>query len=175
MKHTKHVRTFIVRSLMVLGGVLGLFIVRALMFSGLAAPFMVPAAATSHDDAATTWTANFQAVNSTPVPPKEWNITLSVGCRGAASQTELARGATLDVSCTVDSQFAYLAYTVTWRPTNPRGRDHVEEYDGSAWHSCEQDETAKVTFTAVGRAPLNPAVTRSTECVDPSDIDDGPA
>ena len=121
MKHTKHVRTFIVRSLMVLGGVLGLFIVRALMFSGLAAPFMVPAAATSHDDAATTWTANFQAVNSTPVPPKEWNITLSVGCRGAASQTELARGATLDVSCTVDSQFAVFGVHRHMEANKPEG------------------------------------------------------
>lgn len=163
MKHTKHARTFIVRSLMVVGGVLG-----------LGALLTVPAAATSHDDAATSWTANFQAVNSTPAPPKEWNITLSVGCRGAASQTELARGATLDVSCTVDSQFAYLAYTVTWRPTR-RGDPYVEEHEGSAWHACEEDETAKVTFTEVGRPPLNAIVTRSTECVDPSDIDDGPA
>ena len=173
MKHTMHAQSLIVRSLKIVGGVLG-----------LGALLTVPAAATSQDDAATTtWTANFQAVNSTPTPPKEWTIALSVGCRGAATpQTELARGATHDVSCTVTSQFGYLAYTVQWTSNVRRRPDanghvppaYVEEHSGSAWFSCEEGETAKVTFTAVGRPPLSPIVTRSTDCVDAASADDDP-
>lgn len=163
MKHTHPFRAIFARSLMVVGGVLG-----------LGALLSVPAAATNHDDAATnTWTANFQVVNSTPAAPKGWTVTLAAGCRGAASETEVARGATLDVSCTVDSEWADLAYTVEWTTSIPKKNQvGVEEYDGTASHSCERDEIARVTFTNVGRPPLNPAVTRSTECVETSTPDD---
>ena len=155
MKHTYPFCAICARSVMVVGGVLG-----------LGALLAVPAAAT------TTWTANFQAVNSTPAAPKGWTVTLSVGCQGAASQTEVARNATLNVSCTVDSEWAHLAYTVVWEIDTGK-ETHTEQYDGTAWHSCEQqDETAQVTFTDVGRPPLNAAVTRSTVCVDTSAPDD---
>lgn len=156
----KHTHSFLLRSLMAIGGMLG-----------LGALLAVPAAATSQDDATTTtttttsWTANFQAVNSTPRPPKEWNITLSFGCRDASeTETKVARGDTLDVACVVETERAYMAYTVEWAANSVK-QTHVEEHDGTVWHSCEQDETARVTFTDVGRPPLNPTVTYSTECV----------
>lgn len=152
------------RSLMVIGGALG-----------LGALSTVPAAAASPDDAATTWTANFQAVNSTPTPSNKWlDIRLLFGCPGAASQTKVDRNGTLDVACEVGNESARLAYTVEWVLTNLRGESSVKTHSGSVSHSCEQDEIARVTFTDVGSTHLTPTVTRSTECVDAGDADDDP-
>ena len=135
-------------SLMVVGGALGLGVLMS-----------VPAAA-----ATTTWTANFQVVNLMPAAPR-WTITLAIGCSGAASKTKLGRGGdTLDVKCTVDSETAHLAYTVQWS-LETRDEALVEVHDGTVPHSCEQDETAKVTFTDVALSPLNRDVTHSTQCV----------
>ena len=159
MKHPKQTRYLFVRSLVIVGGVLGL---GALLSS------TAPAAAASSDDATTTWTANFQAVNSTPVPDKGWIITLTVGCHGATIKTKLDRGDTLDVSCTVSTTFAHLAYTIEWEAVSVK-ETHVETYEGTAWHSCdEQDETAKVTITSVGRSPLESPIVYSTQCFTPS-------
>ena len=150
------------RSLTVIGGALGLGVL-----------LTVPAVAASPDDAATTWTANFQAVNSTPIPSNKWmDIRLLFGCRGAASKTKVDRNDTLDVACVVDSESAYLAYTIEWVLTNLKGESSVKEHSGSVSHSCEQDEIARVTFTNVGSTHLTPTVTRSTECVDAGDADD---
>ena len=172
MKHSHSLLRNFALSLMIIGGALG-----------LGTLLTVPAAAASAD-AATTWTANFRAVNSTPAPGAnsttvsrtQWTITLSVGCQGSASKTEVARGDTLDVSCVVDSELAYLVYTFEWETVYPTGKTHVEEHSGVAWHhECGQDEIAQVTFTDVGSTPSNPTVTRSTECVVPTgDSDDDP-
>ena len=152
MQHTS-----IARSLMVIGGAL----------------LTAPAIASPDDDAATTWTATFRIVNSTPEPTKKWvEISLSVGCPSVAAQnqTKVERNGTLDVSCVVGNESASLAYTVAWTYTNPRERTtSVETHSGSVSHSCEQDEIAKVTVTDVGSMHTTPTVTRSTECVDADD------
>ena len=150
MKHTS-----IARTLMVIGGAL---------WALLTAP-----AIAADDDAATTWTANFRAVNSTPEPTKKWvDINLLFGCPSAAqTQAKVDRGDFLDVSCEVGNESAQLAYTVQWVYTNPLERTtSVETHSGSVQHSCEQDEIAKVTVTGVGSMHTTPAVALSTECVD---------